>query len=161
MNFPLQLTFKPKSNTGQIPYTAKLLSEKTFMVVHKIHYSLENFRSCAQNTLFTGKLLRCIRPWPSVLYTASNSRGKPSRSAEKPQKFCCIWHTVTSLTSYTTFRLLYAASTIDISNGHEQSASQIIRKTKVLIARCSALVIPMGVVLVSKILKEDWLTSLQ
>ena len=27
----------------------------------------ENFRGCAQNTLFTGKLSRCIRPMP--LYT--------------------------------------------------------------------------------------------
>ena len=28
-------------------------------------FEWENFRGCAQNTLFTGKLLRCIGPWPS------------------------------------------------------------------------------------------------
>ena len=56
---------------------AKLLSGKTFAVVHKIHYSLENFRSASGRGLH-------------VLYTASGSREKLLRSAEKmrkPQKF--------------------------------------------------------------------------
>ena len=28
-------------------------------------FEVENFCGCAQNTLFTRKLLQCIRPWPS------------------------------------------------------------------------------------------------
>ena len=57
-----------------LPYTAKLLSEKTFAVVHKIHYSLENL--CGASG------------WGHhVLYIASDSRGKLLRSAEKPRKF--------------------------------------------------------------------------
>ena len=56
-----------------IPYTVKLSSGRTFAVVHKIHYSLKNFRSasgCGHH----------------ILYTASDSRGKLLRSTEKPQK---------------------------------------------------------------------------
>ena len=56
-----------------IPYIAKLSSGKTFAVVHKIYYSLENFRNasgCGHH----------------VLYTASNSRGKLLRLAENPRK---------------------------------------------------------------------------
>ena len=57
-----------------IPYTAKLSSGKTFAVVHKIHYySLENF--CGASGL-----------GHHVLYTASDSMGKLSRSTEKPRK---------------------------------------------------------------------------
>ena len=56
-----------------IPYMAKLLSGKTFAVVHKIHYSLENFHGASGSG-------------HHVLYIASNSRGKLLRSAEKPQK---------------------------------------------------------------------------
>ena len=62
-----------------IPYTAKLSSGKTFAVVHKIHYSLENFygaSGCGHH----------------VLYTASDSRGKPSRLADKPQKLLKFSH---------------------------------------------------------------------
>ena len=44
------------------------------MIVHKIHYSLETF--CGA--------LGCGH---HVLYIASDSRGKLSRSAEKPRKF--------------------------------------------------------------------------
>ena len=54
-----------------IPYTAKLSRGKTFAVVHKIRYSLENFRSASG-------------PCHYVLYTANDSRGKLSRLAEKP-----------------------------------------------------------------------------
>ena len=41
---------------------------------HKIHYSLENFHGASGRG-------------HHVLYTASDSRGKLSRSAEKPRKF--------------------------------------------------------------------------
>ena len=47
---------------------------KTFAVVHKIHCSLENFCGASGRG-------------HHVLYTASNSRRKLSRSAEKPRKF--------------------------------------------------------------------------
>ena len=43
---------------------------KTFVVVHKIHYSLGIFRGASERG-------------HHVLYTASDSRGKLSRSAEK------------------------------------------------------------------------------
>ena len=59
---------------GFVPYTAKPLSGKTFAVVHKIHYSLENFRGASGRG-------------HHVLYTASDSRRKLLRSTEKPQKF--------------------------------------------------------------------------
>ena len=52
-----------------IPYTAKLLRGKTFAVVHKTHYSLENFRGASG-------------PCHYVLYTANDSRGKLSRLAK-------------------------------------------------------------------------------
>ena len=61
----------------EVPYTAKLLSGKTFAVVHKMHYSLENFHSASGRG-------------HHVLYTASNSRGKLSRltkNLRKPRKF--------------------------------------------------------------------------
>ena len=48
-----------------IPYTPKLSSGKTFVVVHEIHHSLENF--CGAS----GRGHR-------VQYTASESRGKLS-----------------------------------------------------------------------------------
>ena len=54
-----------------IPYTAKLSRGKTFAVVHKTHYSLENFRGASG-------------PCHYVLYMANDSRGKLSRLAEKP-----------------------------------------------------------------------------
>ena len=54
-----------------LPYTAKLSRGKTFAVVHKTHYSLENF--CGASG-----------PCHYVLYTANDSRGKLSRLAEKP-----------------------------------------------------------------------------
>ena len=57
-----------------VPYTAKLSSGKTFAVVHKIHYPLENFRGASGR----GHL---------VLHTAKDSRGKLLRSTEKLQKF--------------------------------------------------------------------------
>jgi len=56
-----------------IPYAAKLSRGKTFAVVHKIH-SLENFHGESGHD-------------HHVLYTASDSRRKLSRLAEKPQKF--------------------------------------------------------------------------
>ena len=59
---------------ANIPYTAKLLRGKTFAVVHKTHYSLENF--CGVSG-----------PCHYVLYTANDSRGKFSRLAKKPRKF--------------------------------------------------------------------------
>ena len=57
-----------------LPYMAKLSSRKTFAVVHKIHYSLENFRGASGGG-------------HHVLYTANDSKGKLSRLTEKPQKF--------------------------------------------------------------------------
>ena len=54
-----------------IPYTAKLSRGETFVVVHKTHHSLENFRGASG-------------PCHYVLYTANDSRGKLSRLAEKP-----------------------------------------------------------------------------
>ena len=62
-----------------IPYTAKLSSGKTFAVVHKIHYSLENFR---------GALGRGHH----VLYITSDLRGKLLRSTEKPRKMQKFTH---------------------------------------------------------------------
>ena len=59
--------------TTYIPYTAKLSREKTFAIVHKTHYSLENFHGASG-------------PCHYVLYTANDSRGKLSRLAKKPQK---------------------------------------------------------------------------
>ena len=56
---------------------AKLSNGKTFAVMHKIHYSLENFRGASGRG-------------HHVLYTASDLMGKLSRSSEisrKPQKF--------------------------------------------------------------------------
>ena len=50
---------------------AKLSSGKTFTALHKIHYSLEKFCGASGRG-------------HHVLYTASDSRGKLSRSAEKP-----------------------------------------------------------------------------
>ena len=46
---------------------------KTFAVVHKIYYSLENFCGASGHS-------------HHVLYIASDSRGKLSRSAKKPRK---------------------------------------------------------------------------
>ena len=46
---------------------------KTFTVVHKTHYSLENFHGASG-------------PCHYVLYTASDSRGKLLRLAKKPRK---------------------------------------------------------------------------
>ena len=60
-----------------IPYMAKLSNGKTFAVVHKIHYSLENFCGASGRG-------------HHILYAANDSRGKLLRSAEKPQKFCLI-----------------------------------------------------------------------
>ena len=68
-----------------IPYTAKLSRGKTFAVVHKAHYSLENFRGASGQGHY-------------VLYTESDSRGKFSRLAKKhenresfpPRKFSRI-----------------------------------------------------------------------
>ena len=54
-------------------YAAKLSRGKTFAVVHKAHYSLENF--CGTSG-----------PCHYVLYTANDSRVKLLRLAKKPQK---------------------------------------------------------------------------
>ena len=56
-----------------LPYTAKLSRGKTFAVVHKTLYSLENFRGASG-------------PCHYVLYTANDSREKLSRLAKKPRK---------------------------------------------------------------------------
>ena len=56
-----------------IPYMAKLSRGKTFVVVHKTHYSLGNFRGASG-------------PCHYVLYTASDSRGKLLRLAKKQRK---------------------------------------------------------------------------
>ena len=56
-----------------IPYTAKLSREKTFAVVRKLHYSLENF-CCASGR------------GHHEPYTASDSRGKLLRLTKKLQK---------------------------------------------------------------------------
>ena len=61
-------TFERENFRG-CAYTAKPLRGKTFAVVHKIHYSLANFRGASGHGL----------------YTASDSREKLSRSAEKLQ----------------------------------------------------------------------------
>ena len=61
------------ASIGHIPYTAKLSRGETFAVVHKTHYSLENFRGASG-------------PCHYVLYTANDSRGKLSRLAKKPRK---------------------------------------------------------------------------
>ena len=53
---------------------AKLLRGKTFAVVRKIHYLLENFCGASGGG-------------HHVLYTASDSRGILSQSTEKLQKF--------------------------------------------------------------------------
>ena len=73
------LYFFPEIGDGQktatyIPYTAKFLKGKTFVVVHKTHYSLQNFHGASG-------------PCHYVLYTANDSRGKLSGLAKKPQKF--------------------------------------------------------------------------
>ena len=39
-------------------------------------FEWENFRGCAQNTLFTGKLLQYIRPWPSCAVHRKWFKGK-------------------------------------------------------------------------------------
>ena len=57
----------------RLPYTAKLSWEKTFAVVHKTHYSLENFHGASG-------------PCHYVLYTVNDSRGKLSRLAKKNVK---------------------------------------------------------------------------
>ena len=53
--------------TIMIAYAAKLSSGKTFVVVHKIRYSLENFGGVSGHG-------------HHLLYTASDWRGKLSRS---------------------------------------------------------------------------------
>ena len=54
---------KDRQQLLYIPYTAKLSRRKTFAVVHKTHYSLENFRGASGLCHY-------------VLYTESDSRGK-------------------------------------------------------------------------------------
>ena len=58
---------------SHLPYMAKLSSGKTFAVVHKIHFLLENFRGASGRG-------------HHVLYTASDSRGKLLQSTEKLRK---------------------------------------------------------------------------
>ena len=75
---PFQILKKPfiifdVHGLSYIPYTAKLLSGKTFAVVHKIHYSLENFHGASGRS-------------HHVLYTKDDSRGKLLRLAEKTAK---------------------------------------------------------------------------
>ena len=80
-----------------IPYTAKLLSGKTFVVVHKIHYSLENFRGASA----------CDH---HVLYTASDSRGKLLRSTEKTAKNTKVF----PLESVTVYSMLFGSAKIEL-----------------------------------------------
>jgi len=70
----------------QILYTTKLSSEKTFAVVHKMHYSPEN--------------LRCIRPWPSCTVHSKWFKGKLSQSAEKPRKLSHLPYMVSEIYRY-------------------------------------------------------------
>ena len=56
------------------PHMAKLSRGKAFAVVHKTHYSLENFRGASD-------------PCHCVLYTASDSTGKLSRLAKSRESF--------------------------------------------------------------------------
>ena len=65
------LNWQFASSIIAIPYTAKLSGEKTFAVVHKTHYSLENYRNASGQG-------------HHVLYTANDSRVKLSRLAKKP-----------------------------------------------------------------------------
>ena len=67
------LNWQFASSIIAIPYTAKLSGEKTFAVVHKAHYSLENFRDASGRG-------------HHVLYTANDSRVKLSRLAKKTVK---------------------------------------------------------------------------
>ena len=77
-----------------IPYTVKLSRGKTFAVVYKTHYSLENF--CGASG-----------PYHYVMYTANDSRENfcdwlkncGNRKSFPPRKFCRIRYTHdTSLT---------------------------------------------------------------
>ena len=72
-----------------VPYTAKLSRGKTFAVVHKTHYSLENVRGASG-------------PCHYVLYTASDSRGKLSRLAKKTRKFSLL-----KVLPYTVYAYMY------------------------------------------------------
>ena len=68
----------------------------------------QNFRGCAQNTLFTGKLSWCIRPWLSYtvqqviqgenfcdrLKNCKNRKSFPTR------KFCCIRYILGSINTF-------------------------------------------------------------
>ena len=76
-----------KSVVRDIPYTAKPSRGKTFVVVHKTHHSLENFRGASGP---------CHHA-PYTAYTANDSRA--SRLATKPRKPCCIRHHDISLWS--------------------------------------------------------------
>jgi len=70
---PSILSLQCQAFNNVLLYTAKLSRGKTFAVVHKIHYSLENFCGASGRG-------------HHVLYTASDSRGKLWQSAEKLQK---------------------------------------------------------------------------
>ena len=84
-----------------VPYTVKLSSGKTFAVVHKIHYSLENFRNASGRG-------------HHVLYTASDSREKFSKSAENCKSF-----PTRSLCRIRTIRLSeYSHASEDITTQH-------------------------------------------
>ena len=56
-------------NNGVILVLLLILKYYAILYSHITIYSktfeCKNFRGSAQNTLFTGKLSRCIRPWPS------------------------------------------------------------------------------------------------
>ena len=76
-----------------IPYTAKLSMGKTFAVVHKTHYSLENFRGASGPCLY-------------VLYTANDSRGKLlqlAKNCENHESFAVYNSAVQSRTAYLDF----------------------------------------------------------
>ena len=51
-------------------------------------FEWENFPGCAQNTPFTGKLLRCIRPWPSCNCTQQVTQGENFRDWLKNHENC-------------------------------------------------------------------------
>ena len=64
----------------------------------------ENFRGCAQNTPFTGKLSWCIRPMPLCSYCTQQMiqgenfrdwlKNRENRESFPPQKFCRIRYMV-------------------------------------------------------------------
>ena len=71
---------------ANLSYMAKLSSGKTFVVVHKIHYSLENFRGasvCGHHVLGTQQVIqgKNFRDW---------LKNRENRKSFPIQKFCHV-----------------------------------------------------------------------